>query len=112
MKLKGLISTINILIISAAILLCTYIISDSLKGRENIAMENEILTENELANYLSISPDELDEIIQKDTNEKTSLKNGTNSWDTYHFIPYTNFNGEKRFLKSEIKKWLEYQSSM
>ncbi|MBP1082048.1 hypothetical protein JOC74_002541 [Bacillus capparidis] len=33
MKLKGLISTINILIISAAILLCTLIISDSFKGR-------------------------------------------------------------------------------
>lgn len=69
-------------------------------------------TEKELANYLSISPDELDEILQKDTSEKTSLKNGTNSWDTYQIIPYTNINGEKRFLKSEINKWLEYQSSM
>lgn len=99
---------IQIIIIAGSIIFSSYFVSNAIVKNKKTENNNDVLTQQELAEYLSISDKELNEIIKEDTLEKSSITNG--QWDTYQFIPYINFNDENRFLISEIKKWLEYQS--
>ena len=67
--------------------------------------EKALLTEDESAEYLNISIDELKNILQKDTEKKAGLS----SYDTYAFIHYIDINhGKKMFNKKELDEWIKY----
>lgn len=64
---------------------------------------------DDLSEYLSVAKKDIEKIIEKEEIEKASIEGGT--YDIYIYIPYAEISGEKRFLKSEIDKWLLYQSN-
>lgn len=71
----------------------------------------EVMTEKQLARYLKISHDQLLNLIEKSDEEKLLLTSANSHvYDTYKFLPYMNIEGEKRFMKSQIDKWMEYQT--
>lgn len=68
---------------------------------------NQVLTKEDLAQLLTLTVDELDQLISEQKAEKQQL----NSYDTYQFIPTIEIKGKTLFLESEIFKWLEYLST-
>ncbi|MBP0725814.1 hypothetical protein J5Y03_11595 [Bacillus sp. RG28] len=97
---------LNTLILSGALMWCANLLSDSIRHKEK---SNDLLSQKELLNYLSISEKELNNIIEDDKYEKAKLI-GNGSWETYRFLPYAEVGDQKIFIKSEIKKWLQFQS--
>lgn len=79
--------------------------SDSLKAVSET--KDEVFTLEELAQYLSINTEELEDIIEKDDIRKAGMGEEP-SYDAHQFIPYAMVSGEYRFLKKEILGWLEY----
>lgn len=72
--------------------------------------ENQVFTAKELASYLRISENELKDLMKANQDEKAQMISlGTNSWDTYRFIPYFEVGDKTLFLKSEIDNWVQYQ---
>ncbi|MCG7408112.1 hypothetical protein MH117_11835 [Paenibacillus sp. ACRRX] len=68
------------------------------------AASHEVMDEAQLARYLNISNEELQNVILKDD----ILKRNVGVYDTYRFIPYGIIGSKKVFLKIHIDKWLEY----
>ncbi|WP_040949292.1 helix-turn-helix domain-containing protein [Gorillibacterium massiliense] len=66
--------------------------------------ENSLLSKSEAAQYLRITEDELIDMIVKQMIERNSLT----SYDTYRFIPYIKINGEYKFSKDQLNKWINY----
>jgi len=67
--------------------------------------EKALLTEDECAEYLNISIDELKNILRNDAEKKL----GSSCYDTYAFIHYIDVkNGEKMFNKKELDEWIKY----
>lgn len=67
--------------------------------------EKGLLTELEASEYLSITVDQLRNILKKDSKIKQNL----NSYDTYRFIPHIELdNGTKLFNKKELDEWIDY----
>lgn len=64
------------------------------------------MTKSQLSEYLQISEESIENIINKDNFEKAKLS----SYETYRFIPYLKIDEQVRFLKTEIDKWLQYKS--
>ncbi len=101
-------------IIAVAIIIGSYLSAAPLPATKSnstpaSASPNEdVFTADELADFLSIDKEKLEDIIEKDDIERASIQGDT--FDTYQFIPYAIISGEHRFLKKEIMKWLEYQT--
>lgn len=84
-------------------LLCLFVIS-KIRKKDKIK-DKTILTEDECAEYLNISIDELKNILQRDTEKKAGLKEYSN----YAFISYIDIrNGEKMFNRKELDAWVKY----
>ncbi|WP_028543848.1 hypothetical protein [Paenibacillus taiwanensis] len=66
--------------------------------------ENEIMDEAQLAAYLHMTTQELQNVIVTDD----LLKKNVTIYDTYRFIPYGILGSKKVFLKTHIDKWLDY----
>ncbi|MCG7344854.1 Clp protease ClpB [Sporosarcina sp. ACRSL] len=102
---------IGVLILGLSIVLSAFILSNS--SSKSTSKENEsqmtnstpdLMTTTQLANYLQISEQALENIILRDDSERAELS----SYDTYRFVPYLKINDEKRFMKVEIDEWLKY----
>lgn len=105
-----LIHFISALVISLAILGGSWIISTSpCNGSDVIINNKDLMTQEELQRYLSLSESEIDAIIEKDKKERSKLV-GNGSWNRYQFIPYLEIKGEKRFILSEVNEWLKLKS--
>ncbi|PYE48591.1 DNA-binding protein [Paenibacillus barcinonensis] len=65
-----------------------------------------LLTKEEAAKYFQISISELDDIINKDIDRKQNMA----IFDTYQFIPYANLNGKLIFTKTNLDKWIDYNT--
>lgn len=71
----------------------------------NIEREKGLLTVVEASEYLSISVDELESILLKDS----TIKEGLRGYSTYRFIPFIEVNnGKKLFSKEELDKWISH----
>ncbi|MGX2962072.1 helix-turn-helix domain-containing protein (plasmid) [Peribacillus sp. JNUCC 23] len=105
---------ISAFILGLSIVISAFIFSNTCsnsasKGNNSQTITNSIpdlMTRTELSEYLQISEQSIENIIQKDDLEKAKLS----SYDTYHFIPYLKIDNQERFLKAEIDKWLQYKS--
>lgn len=76
-------------------------------SNSSISIEKALLTDKESAEYLSISLDEFNEILLKDSQQKTNLT----IYPTYKFIPYIQINSSKKmFSKKELDEWIKYNS--
>lgn len=84
-------------------LICLFFISKIRKKDE--IKDKPILTEDECAEYLNISIDELKNILQKDTEKKAGLMDYSN----FAFISYIDIrNGEKMFNRKDLDEWVKY----
>ncbi|WP_455675607.1 hypothetical protein [Pradoshia sp.] len=109
---QSLSSIIGGILIAAGIVVGAFLISNSSSiattGNEDVLREKSVLTIEDLAEYLSVNTEDIEEIIDKEDMEKASIEEGI--YDTYRYMPYLVISGEIRFLKSEIDEWLEYRS--
>ena len=110
---KNIPGVVGGVLIAVSIVVGAFLISDSssiatTSNEEEISTVKSVFTIDDLAEYLSVSTKDIEEIIEKEDVEKASIEEG--SFDTYKYIPYLTISGENRFLKSEIDKWLEYHS--
>ncbi|WP_442598835.1 hypothetical protein [Neobacillus sp. D3-1R] len=81
--------------------------NDEGKGNPtNLVTDQGLLTLEETAKYLSMSPEELKKIIIMDDSERKQLS----VHDTYRFIPYIEVHGNKYFNKTELGEWIKYNS--
>lgn len=83
-------------------------ISLSKTSSESAMIESQSLLMNadQAAEYIGITVDTLITRIKKEKIERHSL----NVYDTYRFIPYMEIDGVIYFTKSELEKWVEYQT--
>ena len=110
---KNIPGVVGGVLIAVSIVVGAFLISDSssiatTSNEEEISTVKSVFTIDDLAEYLSVSTKDIEEIIEKRDIEKASIEEG--NFDTYKYIPYLTISGEVRFLKSEIDKWLEYHS--
>ncbi|MFS0661392.1 helix-turn-helix domain-containing protein [Niallia alba] len=93
-----------------SIVLAAFILSDSFLNSANNGINKQsipdLMTINQLSEYLQISEDSIENIITEDDFERAKLS----SYDTYKFIPYLKINNKERFIKSEINEWLKYKN--
>lgn len=65
-----------------------------------------LITQEEAADYLSLTPEIFDDLIFNDTLERSKLI----SYDTYAFLPYVVINDKKYFNLELLDLWVEYNS--
>ncbi|MHC1734489.1 MAG: hypothetical protein AB9921_02320 [Erysipelotrichaceae bacterium] len=65
-----------------------------------------LMTMEETAEYLSITMDELDDILRDDRIEKGKMS----MYDTYRFLPYLEINDELRFNKDQLDLYIAYRT--
>lgn len=65
-----------------------------------------LMTMEETASYLSITMDELDDILRDDRIEKGKIS----MYDTYRFLPYMEINDELRFSKEQLDLYIAYRT--
>ncbi|MDU4697722.1 MAG: hypothetical protein E6Y08_18105 [Paenibacillus sp.] len=105
------------LILAAAFLGGCYLLAERGEGKseqvvpaKTVSENKSILTESELADYLGITPSDLQDILELDRKKRENLQ-GARSYDTYSILPSMELpNRSHIFLKSEIEKWVEYHS--
>ena len=74
-----------------------------------IASSNEaIMTMEELADYLSVSEETIEGIMQEDMMERTSGE----VRDLEKHLPFVKLEDQTIFIKSEIDDWLKYKSGL
>lgn len=83
--------------------ICLFVIS-KIRKKDKIK-DKHILTEDECAEYLNITIDELKNILQKDSEKKAELTDYSN----FAFISYIEIpNGKKMFNKKELDEWVKF----
>ncbi|MFB7140083.1 Clp protease ClpB [Gottfriedia sp. NPDC056225] len=103
---------IGLSIVSAAILFnhtVTTTVKDITLLQQKVISPNTLMTKKDLSNYLNISVDSIDKIIEEDVISKAKATE-SGGYDTYQFIPYLKIDDQERFIKSEIDKWLRYKA--
>ena len=111
--------SISIIILAFSIIFSTIWIGQSLsqliKAQTTNAqpiIEKALLTNKEAADYLNISIEEFEKILQKDQEEKREMtKAGIHVYSTYKFIPYIEINNKKLFSKDELDQWIKHNMS-
>lgn len=102
-----------ILILSASILAGSFYIGYSVQIASERQMEQMVsshketglISVEEAAQYLGITPKVFHRMIVKDNKEKEGLS----SYNTYRFIPYIELDGGMRlFSRDELDKWIAY----
>jgi len=100
---------ISIVIISLTILISSLWIGYSIQ-QVNLNDSNyrtkSLVTQEEAADYLSLTPDTFEEIILDNIIER----NKYTSYDTYAFLPYVIVNEKKYFNLELLDLWVEYNS--
>lgn len=103
---------VSSLIIGLSIVAGFYILGESLHPTvttSNHIKDNKIMNKDQVADYLTLSSENIDTIIQKDLAFKRSMGGGT--YNTYQFLPYFKTpSGQILFLKEEVDQWLTYQT--
>ncbi len=112
MRQKSISSIVGGILIATGIVVGALLISNSSSiattGHEEVLTEKSVWTIEDLAEYISVSTKDIEEIIDKEDMEKASIEE--RNYDTYQYMPYLTISGEIRFLKTEIDNWLEYRS--
>ena len=110
-KLKQSTYLIGVFILGFSIVLSAFILSNASSKAAStddspqvIPSTPDLMTVTQLAEYLQISEQALENIILTDDSERAQLS----SYETYRFIPYLIIDNEKRFIKAEINEWLKY----
>ncbi len=108
--MKQIIHIIGALILGISIVLAAFILSGSFLNSANKDISKQsipdVMTINQLSEYLQVSEDSIENIIREDDFERAKLS----SYDTYKFIPYLKIDNQERFMKSEIDEWLKYKN--
>ncbi|RDW17688.1 helix-turn-helix domain-containing protein [Oceanobacillus chungangensis] len=111
--MKQLTYIIGILILGLSIVISAFILSktspNSASKDKNSQITNstpDLMKITQLAEYLQISEQAIENIILKDDSERVEL----GGYDTYQFIPYLKIDNQKRFIKAEIDEWLKYKN--
>lgn len=68
--------------------------------------ERGLLSADEAATYLSMSTNVLMGWMALEEIERNQLE----SYETYKYIPYIEFDGTKYFSKDQLDKWIEYNT--
>ncbi|MGE8206921.1 hypothetical protein ACQKP0_20630 [Heyndrickxia sp. NPDC080065] len=100
-----------IIILSLSIIYCGMqigISNSNQKNKKEVSnLDKGLLTIEETAKYLSMSVDQLEEIIFHQDIERADLT----SFDIYEFIPYIKVNDEKYFNKVQVNEWIKYNAT-
>ncbi|GGM19063.1 hypothetical protein GCM10011351_01080 [Paraliobacillus quinghaiensis] len=112
--MKQITYLISAVILGVALVISAFIFSNSISGamsdinslETSTDSTPEVMTTTQLSEYLQINEQSIEYIIKIDGIEKSKLT----SYDTYRFLPYLEIQGQVRFLKEEIDKWLEYKN--
>lgn len=103
---------VSSLIIGLSIVGGFYILGESLHPTvttSNHIKDNKIMNKDQVADYLTMSTQDVDIIIQKDLELKRTIGSGIS--DTYQFLPYfKTATGQMIFLKEEVNQWLTYKT--
>lgn len=70
-------------------------------------MDNGLLTEEEVAAYLSMNIEQFKQLIKDQNFERASFK----SFETFKFIPYIQINGDRYFIKNQVDMWINYNAT-
>lgn len=114
---NSILSPLSIIILAASVVFGSIWIGNSVEkyanNQNNITrLENKaLLTSEQAAEYLNISNEMFENILLKDSNEKTNLKNNrVSSYETYKFVPYLVIDGYgKMFSRKELDEWIKYK---
>lgn len=111
MLLKNISGIIGGIIIATSIIIGAYILTDhstiAASGAENPSEVKNIFTIDDLTEYLSVSTEDIEKMIDEDDTEKASIQG--EEFDTYQYIPHMTISDKELFLKSEIDKWVKYR---
>lgn len=104
--------SISILILSLALIFCGFQIcklspKNVKTGYTSLIQNKGLLTIEEAAKYLSMSVDELNQIILQQDKERGQLS----IYETYQYVPYIKMNDQKYFNITQLNKWIEYNST-
>lgn len=100
---------LSIVIISLTILISSLWIGYSIQQINIIDSSNQsksLITQEEAAYYLSLTPETFEDLIFKDLMERSKYT----SYDTYAFLPYVIVNEKKYFNLELLDLWVEYNS--
>lgn len=64
-----------------------------------------LMSEADAAEYLGIGEKAFKRMLAEDS----KLRQMTNVYPPYRFVPYISIDGEKFFNKSELEKWVEFR---
>lgn len=105
-------NVISSIIISVSFITGCYLISKNIDPNKSIEKINEnktIFSDSEIAEYLGITAEELNTLIDLDKKKREQFGEGI--YDTYTLFPYVELPGGKHlFLISEIENWVRYNS--
>ncbi|MNC70660.1 hypothetical protein D3C75_1214950 [compost metagenome] len=62
------------------------------------------MTSDEAAQYMGLSVNDFNYLIQKQSERKAGLS----VYDTYRFMPFIVIGNQKYFNEAEINKWIDY----
>lgn len=97
--MKNNLVALSIFSLAVCFVIGCWLISDSLSGKKNYntkETQQQLLTKSEVANYLGISPEEVQKL--------TEIPNGENSFTSE--IPHIKFDKTDYYPKKAIDKWL------
>lgn len=100
---------ISIVIISLTILISSLWIGYSIQQvnlEDSNYQSKSLITQEEAADYLSLTPETFEDLIYKDIMERSKYT----SYDTYAFLPYVIVNEKKYFNLDLLDLWVEYNS--
>jgi predicted DNA-binding transcriptional regulator AlpA len=116
-SMKHFVFPITALILGVSIIIAAFVQKDTISDQQHSGTENfdlrtnanpNLMTKKQLSEYLQISENSVDRIIENDNLKRAQIGEGVN--DTYMFLPYLKIDKQERFLKSEINKWLQYKN--
>jgi len=100
---------IGIVLISLSILISGLWIGYSIQQvnlNDSNSQSKSLITQEEAAGYLSLTPETFDDLIFNDLMERSKYT----SYDTYAFLPYVIVNEKKYFSVELLDLWVEYNS--
>lgn len=114
---------LSVSILAVTLLYASSVVAESLQNQSNQTIrvpelaflspnaypaeaERGLLSADEAATYLSMSPNVLMGWMALEEIERNQLE----SYEAYTYIPYIEFDGTKYFSKDQLDKWIEYNT--
>jgi ABC-type antimicrobial peptide transport system permease subunit len=93
------------IVLSISLVFGSIYIGNSLKyNAKEQGQSSDLISKEEVAEYLKISVDEFDKILLKEAVYKANVS----VYDSNRFIAFVDFNGKIYYSRNQINKWIEY----